>query len=775
MSSFQNPTDPDISSTQPTNPFLEDTHPTSVSSFQNANKETNVSTCDDLSAKDKQELKDLRYHNKVLKQQLSRMKRKNSECLSKMRELEEKVKNLDALKITKIIEDANNADEKSIFLLDLIKNHYKKIPRWSEMSLRLCTVWRFCSPKGYRFCHNNLLKLPSKSTISRFLGDFHGQNKLIQERLCAEIGQLKKPVERICSLIMDDMSIKEKVHYCRAEDRIYGLETTSSTRVGTKPKVANKMLCFVVQGLSTRYTIPAGYFFHSSLTTQELYLLTKNILQLLTNCGYIVIRFVTDNISTNVALFKKFGNGSLKNSINHPILEHIPLFLSFDFCHALKNARNLFLDHDMYSSQGKISSCYLKLLYDLQKGMPVKPVRYLTKKHLFPSNFEKMNVLRAIQVFSPTVTSSLKFLKAAGDDRFVDADASIFYMENMYHFFQVHNVSSRDHYLRSLDSSIAPYVHISDERLDWLNVTFPKYIDDIQKTSVDVGFKGLTKETAHALQFTAKSTYLCVNFLLSQVGFYYVVTRSFSSDAVEAMFSHVRLKGGSNDATDARAADYALRQILRCGIVKASHSSNTAENVNYISPANILNLQENRESFTKHTEQLIFPIEVRRNIHNLKKCIIPDNNIFSASVAFLAGYIIKKLEDLFHCDECLTPLLCTSIPGPLLQLIAIQNRGGLVYPKDIFVGIIQLIAESIQQMLPFLQHDNPGKYILEELYPHLVQNPIFVCANHRDSVCKYIIKTTVKPVLSNLCLETTDSVKRFALNFKPKSRKVLKL
>jgi hypothetical protein len=233
---------------------------------------------------------------------------------------------------------------------------------------------------------------------------------------------------------------------------------------------------------------------------------------------------------------------------------------------------------------------FRQTLYNLQKGLPVKPVKYLTKKHLYPTNFEKMNVLRAVQIFSPSVTSMLKFLKEAGEPRFRDVDSTISYMENMYNFFQVHNVSSRSQYIRSLDSSIAPYIHVSDERLSWLNVTFQNYIDDIQTNSVNGGMRGLTNETAHALKFTAKSTYMCIRFLLQESGFYYVLTRSFSSDAVEATFSHVRLRGGSNDATDARTAEYAMRQILRCGIVKASKFLNTAENINFVSSARIQNL-----------------------------------------------------------------------------------------------------------------------------------------------------------------------------------------
>jgi hypothetical protein len=73
-----------------------------------------------------------------------------------------------------------------------------------------------------------------------------------------------------------------------------------------------------------------------------------------------------------------------------------------------------------------------------------------------------MNVLRAIQIFAPTVTASLKFLQEAGDSRFLEVSSTISYMENMYHFFQVHNVSNRQHYIRSLDSAVAPYIHVSD-------------------------------------------------------------------------------------------------------------------------------------------------------------------------------------------------------------------------------------------------------------------------------------------------------------------------
>jgi hypothetical protein len=51
------------------------------------------------------------------------------------------------------------------------------------------------------------------------------------------------------------------------------------------------------------------------------------------------------------------------------------------------------------------------------------------------------------------------------------------------------------------------------------------------------------------------------------------------------MLSHARLRGESNDATDTRGVEYALLQILRCGIIKSSKSANIAGNVDCIRAA----------------------------------------------------------------------------------------------------------------------------------------------------------------------------------------------
>jgi hypothetical protein len=69
------------------------------------------------------------------------------------------------------------------------------------------------------------------------------------------------------------------------------------------------------------------------------------------------------------------------------------------------------------------------------------------------------------------------------------------------------------------------------------------------------------------------------------------LTRSFSSDAVEALFSNIRLRGGSNDLTDCRAAEHAVRLILKNGLMKSVNTSNLKSGLEYTSNAKLIEIQ----------------------------------------------------------------------------------------------------------------------------------------------------------------------------------------
>jgi hypothetical protein len=176
---------------------------------------------------------------------------------------------------------------------------------------------------------------------------------------------------------------------------------------------------------------------------------------------------------------------------------------------------------------------------------------------------------------------------------------------------------------------------------------------------------------------------------------------------------------------------------------------------------------------------LILPFRLLEKIRNLSKPIIifnRSNTICAASVAFIAGYIVKKLNEIFHCDSCLSPILSFSTPGPLLRSINLQNRGGLTYPNYQFVSFFKELADiASTEILSYLAQENICKQLVTILHPHLIRNSLFICNTHKDKIYKVIIELLMKPVLNNSCSQKTDSIKRKSIANKPISRKVLKL
>lgn len=305
--------------------------------------------------------------------------------------------------------------------------------------------------------------------------------------------------------------------------------------------LANKVLCFFATGLSTAYRIPCGFFFMNRLSGKLLYHLTKEVISEVEKCGMCVLRIVTDNHKINVTMMRHLGNGSLKPVVTHPCDPERSLFLSFDQCHIIKNVRSLLLEGEMTDGSQPITGQFVKQLYELQKNEVVKPVRFLTQKHVEPTNFEKMHVGRAVQLFSDDVISALSFLKEYPSphpqaEKFTNAEATMLFMKMMQKWFAIHNVANRTAHVHMRQPDQMHFFCAIDQCLQRLEKDFPDYLEALNNACKRSGKKFISAETYEAILLTSKSTVLCVKFLLES-GFFYVLTRNLSSDPVELLFS----------------------------------------------------------------------------------------------------------------------------------------------------------------------------------------------------------------------------------------------
>lgn len=205
--------------------------------------------------------------NNRLRSRVHRLQKKLANMQNKFKCMQEKFDNSPEIgKIKKINEAAAERNQKAVYLLDQIHNFDRQKPQWSELSIRYCVVWRSISPKGYEHARaSKLISAPSRSTLNRYVGTVDGDSgisSLIKKRLQAECENLEQ-TEKIVSLIGDEMSIKERLLYDRTSDEFFGVvsaEGVYDTCIGRDPKLANKLLCFVVNGLCKKFTIPAAYF-----------------------------------------------------------------------------------------------------------------------------------------------------------------------------------------------------------------------------------------------------------------------------------------------------------------------------------------------------------------------------------------------------------------------------------------------------------------------------------------------------------------------------------
>lgn len=146
--------------------------------------------------------------------------------------------------------------------------------------MRECVIWRFISPKGYDHARtSDLLTVPAKCTLQRYVGPSptsSGMSNAMRERLLLEASMLSNK-QHMASLIVDEASIKPKCVYDRKADAVFGFKdkpVNSAARTSGEA-LANRVLCFVLHGVTNSYKVPCAYYFTKQLSGRHLFAWTK--------------------------------------------------------------------------------------------------------------------------------------------------------------------------------------------------------------------------------------------------------------------------------------------------------------------------------------------------------------------------------------------------------------------------------------------------------------------------------------------------------------------
>ncbi|XP_077491439.1 uncharacterized protein LOC144102047 [Amblyomma americanum] len=296
-----------------------------------------------------------------------------------------------------------------------------------------CILMKMKSAKLYEHLRkHNILSLPSKSTLKRYLklykSGFGFSTKILR--------QLKQKTRHMSTfsrrggLLVDELKLSEHLNVT-SSGHIEGFVDMGSFTEGGESVPCDHGMVVMFIPFTGKWTQIIGCFATRGNAKAEL--LAKIIIEatVLAEASGLLVDFITsDGASWNRRMWKILGigveSGKVTCKSEHPVDPARHLHFLSDFPHLLKCVRNTLLSHPLNTPNGMVSIQPLRQAFRIDSGnITLKAMPGLTLVHLQPNGFEKMRVTLAFQLFGDRVLNGLNFYKDTLESSWGKIDATL--------------------------------------------------------------------------------------------------------------------------------------------------------------------------------------------------------------------------------------------------------------------------------------------------------------------------------------------------------------
>ncbi|GFN84221.1 transposable element p transposase [Plakobranchus ocellatus] len=508
--------------------------------------------------------------------------------------------------------------------------------RWSCTDKSLALSFYHASPKIYRLL-SKLFRLPSVSTLRKSMLSLDlkpGFSPSILQALKVKVKSMT-PDEKLCTLVFDEMSIKEVVCYDPKHDVVQGFEDYA--HLGRSRYIANHACVFMARGLTANWKQPFGFVFSSGtvkdvLLKQLIFIAITELEQI----GLCVKAVICDQGSNNMAVTKSLGVSSATPYFMHNGTHY---FVIYDPPHLIKSIRNNLHKSGLKCGTSEVSWKYVEAFYAHDCKLPVRMAPKFTDKHIKLPPFAALRVKLATQVMSHSVAAGISTMVALGalpseakeTALFIDRFDKLFNSMNSYTL----KSSKPFHHALTLKSTNQNFLLDS---LSWLKTIHGN--SKIKNLPCIEGWQVSISAALHLVQDL--HTNHNIKFLL---------TSRLNQDCIENLFSVIRGKGGHRDNPDIGQFTSALQQVMVDSLMVASTRKSCKDDLDVF----VFGLQNIASSSTPElatTQTNVYPA------FNLQENVIPSLlNVQQANVlAYIAGYICHRIAPkmCLTCSQTLT-------------------------------------------------------------------------------------------------------------------------
>lgn len=311
--------------------------------------------------------------------------------------------------------------------------------RYSEYDRNWALASHYLSSSCYRMLEKTLI-LPSERSLSNWLSRINMDVGLNQDVLKFFEGVIKNwPLEeRVISLVLDEVSLKENVTFSAPSDIFYGF-TQCGCDGKHKLERANQGLVLMIKGVKQKFKQVIGYYLAKDAAKGECQKdIVVNAIKKLQDTGFVVKVVVSDQGTNNVKMRILLGVTCEKP---YTIINDQKVYFLWDAPHLIKSVRNNLKSHDFILNGNLIR---WKHVNDFcRSDLLCKPrlAPRITLKHLNLPPFSPMRVGLAIQLLSHSVSSGMKTYINLNNVLPQDATPTAEFVEDMDKLFDVFNSS----------------------------------------------------------------------------------------------------------------------------------------------------------------------------------------------------------------------------------------------------------------------------------------------------------------------------------------------
>jgi hypothetical protein len=601
----------------------------------------------------------LESQNKKILYELDRLKSELENANDKIHNLEKNNKRLNCLvkENEHKIEFFSRFDKLNAAIKDLIQNEItngsrEKNGRRYNDSIKMISLYtHLSSPKAYKILRN-IFTLPSKQTLKKHISVDFKQTGLTDSML----EYLKSAsFDRNFSLLLDEVHLCPELTFDSATGSIEGKADLCDIEAKNAP--AKAVLTLMLRSSLSSFKIPIGFYLtHSSVNGNDLRSIIENAIIRLYEVNINVDVIISDQGPSNQLLAKNLkiteDNPSFVLKVKSEPDVYKRIYYVFDTPHIFKTLRNNFINYDLefqandglkYIAKWK----YIKEAFYIDTQNEISMFPKIKAKHFHPTNYQKMNVALALQVFSNSVSSAMKFLI---DNKKLEAEAKgtqilVKLLNDLFDILN-NNDTYEDSVLKEGNKAYQSLI---------------RYLELLESFKfVDKNGKKVTRiNCIKNLQTTIGSLLAYQKHIKINYGQEYILTRRFNQDALENLFSMLRYLAKENGQLRVTTFKTAFCSLIYCSSfnLNLSVNKNCIDDNDKFALFNITksNMKENEDKFqfdfsNFNEEERFLSSDLIKDNNDLNNNELNDDIHYNVSV-YITGFAIKKLSR-FICSDC---------------------------------------------------------------------------------------------------------------------------